>query len=152
MRIELDISLKNPLDSISIESIYDSIIKNRNYKISYYCKNNFILIELEEKDIKIRIHEDGRCYIIKEIEKLSLSNEIDLIMHMFQLLDRFLEDVGLKEQLNFKDELSLSFRGYLAYSLLWRNYSRIKEFGNFFLGLNVMRIYEYNNSISIKMS
>ena len=69
MQIELDVSLENPTATIDLNLIKDSLISNKNYEILQYQFDNFIFLKNICDDLNIRVHKDGRVYVIMDYQK-----------------------------------------------------------------------------------
>jgi hypothetical protein len=124
MRIELDVSLEKPTDLIDLEEINEYIMKE-DYKI-LNDKISYILIDNSYKNLKIRVHRDGRIYIKKDIIGNDLL-ERDLLTSMVKDLKNFLNFINTNRWFKLKSELNFSFFGKEAYSFFWNNYDELNQ-------------------------
>lgn len=153
MEIELDVSLENPLDKIDLHSVCDALLDNKKYIILNFQKNDFILLNVSQCNLRIRIHEDGRFYVKMDIQQIESSDNGNLLKHLLKTLNEFLIDTNVYDKYRWKKEFNFNFQGSLAYGFFWKNYTGIKKFGRNILNCRTMRLYaREKNAIYVKLA
>lgn len=68
MRVELDISLENPTETIDLTMLKKILSNSDNYEVLQHRPNNYLLLQNIHENFKLRIHEDGRIYLKTDID------------------------------------------------------------------------------------
>ena len=152
MRVELDISLKNPAETIDLALLKKALLNNKIYKVLQHKPSNYLLILNIHNDYKIRVHEDGRIYIKTDIH---LKNEIfinDILKNLHANLKKFLDSINFFSQFVIKNEINFSFYGSAAHSFFWKKYNELNLIGKeFFINYNLRTYTCTDDSIYAKL-
>ena len=148
MQIELDVSLENPTAIIDLNLIKDTLISNKNYEIMQYKFNNFLLLKNICDDLNIRVHEDGRIYVIVDHQK----DDEELFMNLIYNLKKFVFNHTILKNHAIKNEINFSIYGNASHSYFWKKYNELKKIGNeFFLFYNIKTYTNNSDSIYVKL-
>ena len=152
MRVELDISLENPAETIDLTLLKKALLNNKIYKVLQHKPSNYLLILNIHNDYKIRVHEDGRIYIKTDIH---LKNEIfinDILKNLHANLKKFLDSINFFSQFVIKNEINFSFYGSAAHSFFWKKYNELNLIGKeFFINYNLRTCTYTDDSIYVKL-
>lgn len=152
MRVELDVPIENPLDEIDLITIRGNLIRNEKYELLDYRAHNYLLIKIKINDFKIRIHEDGRCYIKKDFLSESELNEANLLANMLEDLKQFIVEMKIEGKFEPRKELNFNFRGGTAHNFFWEKYNEIEQIGIYWLNCDKIKTYTSEaNSIYVKL-
>jgi hypothetical protein len=148
MQIELDVSLENPTATIDLNLIKDSLISNKNYEILQYQFNNFIFLKNICDDLNIRVHKDGRIYVIIDNQK----NDEELFMNLLFNLKKFIFSNSILKKQDMKKEINFSIYGNTSHSFFWKKYNELNQIGKeFFLFYDIKTYTNNSNSIYVKL-
>lgn len=152
MRVELDISLENPAETIDLTLLKKALLNNKIYKVLQHKTSNYLLLLNIHNDYKIRIHEDGRIYIKTNIH---IKNEVfinDILKNLLTNLKEFLDLINFFSQFAIKNEINFSFYGSAVHSFFWKKYNELNLIGKeFFINYNLRTCTYTDDSIYVKL-
>lgn len=148
MRMELDILLKDPLQTINLDLINDTI--HDSYVIIHHAPNHYLTLASKSTKLSMRVHEDGRIYL-KSNPDSTERGEVPFTELMAEM-NKFLATTYLANDFSFKKEFNFSFYGAAAHSYYWKKIDELnligkEKFGNF----NVRTFSFDEDSIHIKL-
>lgn len=152
MRVEIDISLENPTETIDLTLVKKVVYGSNNYEVLQYRPNNYLLLQNIYEDFKIRVHEDGRIYLKTDIDlKEDISKKNDL-KNLLKKLMGFLDELHFINQGFLKNEMNFSFYGSAAHSVFWKKYNELNQIGKEALISYDLRTYTHtDDSINVKL-
>ena len=152
MQIELDVSLENPIETIDLALLRKTLLNNRSYEVLQYKPNNYLLLKSIYDDFKIRIHEDGRIYIKRNIDFKKTTTKDGSLKILLEKLKDFLQETHLFDMIGLKDEINFGFHGSTAHSFFWKKNDELNQIGKKALLNYDLRTYaRTDDSIYVKL-
>lgn len=152
MRAEIDISLDNPIESISLTSIEELVINNNTYRLLHHVPNNYLLIQNDANDYKIRVHEDGRIYVKTNFDYKNGNLENAILEKLLSALKQFISTINRVCSFVFRNEFNFSFYGATAHSFFWKKYDELNDIGNeYLINYDLRTFAQDDDSIHVKL-
>lgn len=152
MRVELDVSLENPTETIDLTLVKKALHSRCSYEMLQYKPNNYILLQNIHEDFKIRVHDDGRIYVKTDIDSKKDASKKFLLKNILKKLKDFLEEMSFIDQIALKNEINFSFYGNRAYDVFWGKYTELHQIGKESLITYDLRTYtKTDDSIHVRL-
>ena len=152
MRIELDVSLRNPTETIDLIQVKNFLGGTNSYKMLHHQPNNYLTLKNIHESFKIRVHEDGRIYAKTEIDSGKDEYKNNLLKKLFKFLKDFICDTHILNPISLKNEISFGFYGSTAHSFFWEKYNELNQIGKEALITYDLRTYaQDDDSICVKL-
>ena len=151
MRIELDLSLKDPRRQINLLQIFETISVDTKYSILFFNNEHFLLVKEMENNLHYRIHRDGRIYINTVLNDVSSGKSI--INDLYIKIIGFINDICKIEKDSFCDEICVYINGSTASSFYWKNIYEIDRVGDTKINNENIRTFLFDeNCLFVKIS
>jgi len=152
MRIELDLCLKDPHQTIDLSKIVKKISTNAKYSILLFNNEHFLLLKEMKNDLKYRIHKDGR-FCINVVLNDDLSDFHNVITDLNLKIIDFIDNICEIEKSFLNDELNMYINGSSAPSFYWKNIDEINQLGEkICVNYNVRTFLFDTNCLFVKVS